>query len=60
MSRLDAVWHLFIDKAQANLMLTLVERVTLQPDGMAIRWNPPGLAKLDREILSQPGDGQLG
>lgn len=60
LSRLDAVWHLFIDKAQANLMLTLVERVTLQPDGMAIRWNLPGLAKLDREILSQPGDGQSG
>ena len=60
LSRLDAVWHLFIDKTQANLMLTLVERVTLQPDGMAIRWNLPGLAKLDREILSQPGDRQSG
>ena len=54
------MWHLFIDKTQANLMLTLVEWVTLQPDGMAIRWNLPGLAKLDREILSQPGDGQSG
>ena len=60
LSRLDAVWHLFIDKTQANLMLTLVERVTLQPDGMAIRWNLPGLATLAREILSQPGDGQSG
>lgn len=41
-------------------MLTLVERVVLQSDGMAIRWNLPGLAKLAREILSQPGDGQPG
>lgn len=60
LGRLDAAWHLFIDKTQAHLMLTLVDRVVLQSDGMAIRWNLPGLAKLAREILSQPGDGQPG
>lgn len=60
LNKLDAAWHLFVDKTQAHLMLSLVERVTLQPDGMAIRWNPRGLAALIREILSQPGVGQAG
>jgi DNA invertase Pin-like site-specific DNA recombinase len=48
LNRLDAAWHLFIDKTQAHLVLSLVDRVTLQPDGMVIRWNLAGLAKLVR------------
>jgi len=55
LSRLDAAWHLFIDKTQAHLMLTLVERVTLRPNGMAIRWK---LAALIRQIRSQPATDQ--
>ena len=58
LSRLDAAWHLFIDKTQAHLMLTLVERVTLRPDSMAIRWNLRGLAALIRQIRSQPATDQ--
>lgn len=58
LSKLDAAWHLFIDKTQAHLMLTLVERVTLRPDSMAIRWNLCGLAALIRQIRSQPATDQ--
>jgi hypothetical protein len=58
LNRLDDTWSLFRDKTLAHLMLSLVERVTLYPGRMAIRWNLQGLAKLLREILPEPGDGQ--
>lgn len=59
LKRLDAVWDLFIDKTVAHLVLSLVERVTLYPDQMAIRWDRQGLASLLREFPSDSGDGQV-
>lgn len=56
LKRLDDAWDLFLDKTLAHLILSLVERVTLYPDRMAIRWDLQGLAKLLREILPELGD----
>ena len=54
---LDEAWGLFIDKTRADLMLSLVERVTLYPESMAISWNLQGWSELLREIPSAPGAG---
>ena len=37
MQRLDDVWGMLIDKTQAQLVLSLVEQVTLYPDQMGFR-----------------------
>lgn len=42
MKHLDDVWAMFIDKTQAQLMLNLVEQVTLYPVQMQIRWSQQG------------------
>lgn len=57
--RLDDPWGLFLDETLAHLTLSLVERVTLYPDRMAIRWDLQGLAKLLREIPPELSDGQM-
>lgn len=49
MRRLDDAWGLFIDKTQTQLVLTLIDRVTLYPDQVAIRWNQQGWETLLRE-----------
>jgi len=51
LKRLDDAWGLLIDKTQVQLVLTLIERVTLYPDQMAIRWSLQGWAKLMRDLL---------
>jgi DNA invertase Pin-like site-specific DNA recombinase len=58
LKKLDDAWGLYIDETVAHLMLSLVERVTLYPDRMVIRWDPHGLVKLLREFPSEPGDSQ--
>lgn len=45
MKQLDDVWGMFIDKTQAQLMLDLVEQVTLYPDQMQIRWSQNKVGK---------------
>lgn len=50
MKRLDDVWGMLIDKTQAQLMLSLVEQVTLYPDQMRLRWNHQGWETLLQEL----------
>ena len=40
---------MFIDKTQAQLMLNLVQQVTLYPDQMQLRWSQQGWETLLRE-----------
>lgn len=49
MKQLDDVWGMFIDKTQAQLMLNLVQQVTLYPDQMQLRWSQQGWETLLRE-----------
>jgi hypothetical protein len=50
MQRLDDVWGMLIDKTQAQLVLSLVEQVTLYPDQMGFRWNQKGWETLLHEL----------
>ena len=50
MQRLDDVWGMLIDKTQAQLVLSLVEQVTLYPDQMGFRWNQKGWETLLQEL----------
>ncbi len=50
MQRLDDVWGMLIDKTQAQLVLSLVEQVTLDPDQMGFRWNQKGWETLLHEL----------
>jgi len=57
---LDEAWDLFIDKTRADLMRSLIERITMYPESMAISWNLQGFSELLREIhsaRSAPGAG---
>ena len=49
MKRLDDAWGMLIDKTQAQLVLSLVEQVTLYPEQMKIRWSQQGWETLLRE-----------
>jgi len=51
LGRLDITWDKLIEPAKAEIIFTLVERVTLYPNKMAVRINTQRLAELIREFM---------
>ena len=48
---IDAVWDELFPAEQAKVLHTLVDRITVRKDGIAIKWHDKGLNKLLRETL---------
>jgi DNA invertase Pin-like site-specific DNA recombinase len=48
---IDAVWDELFPAEQAKVLHTLVDRITVRKDGIAIKWHDKGLNKLLRDTL---------
>ena len=48
----DLVWNELFPAEQARIIHTLVERITVRPDGISIKWKSDGLTKLLRDTLT--------
>ena len=51
LKRLDEAWPLFIPQTQAHTLFTLVDRVKVFPDKLAIKFNMPAILTKVLEIL---------
>ena len=51
MQSIDAVWDELFPAEQAKVLHTLVDRITVRKDGIAIKWHDKGLNKLLRDTL---------
>ena len=49
---IDPVWNELFPAEQARIVQTLVERITVRPDGISIKWKSDGLTKLLRDTLA--------
>ncbi|MDD2809862.1 recombinase family protein [Rhodoferax sp.] len=51
---IDPVWDELFPSEQANIVRTLVERITVRREGITIQWRDQGMNNLLRETLSAP------
>jgi hypothetical protein len=51
LKRLDEAWPLFIPQTQAHTLFTLVDRVKVFPDKLAIKFNMPAILNKVQEIV---------
>jgi hypothetical protein len=51
LKRLDEAWPLFIPQTQAYTLFTLVDRVKVFPDKLAIKFNMPAILAKVLEII---------
>ena len=48
---IDPVWDQLFPAEQASVVRTLVERITVRPDGITIQWKALGMNQLLRDTL---------
>jgi site-specific DNA recombinase len=54
LQNIDPVWDELFPAEQANIVRTLVERITVRREGITIQWKDQGMNQLLRETLSGP------
>jgi hypothetical protein len=59
LKQVDEAWPLFTPQTQAQILFTLVDRVTVSPDKLAIKFNMPAVLTMVREIGQSGAQGQL-
>lgn len=55
LKQLDEAWPVFIPQTEAHTLFTLVDRVNVFPDKLAIKFNMPAVLSMVREIGGQSG-----
>jgi site-specific DNA recombinase len=49
---IDPVWDELFPAEQSKILQTIIERITVRPDGITIQWKQQGMNKLLRDTLT--------